>query len=102
MLNEMESDMTQAKDFFERFNSKATQLYDAETELKGVLGRAGKEIKVVPPFICTLGANTFLGDGVHVNLETFFDDKGQIHIGNRVLTGPYLKILTTGKEEVTV
>lgn len=105
-----ESDMTQplsseidpkAKEFFDTFNSRITQLYDVEKELGEILGGIGHEVKVVPPFVCTNGSNTFLGDGVHINLETFFEDRGEIRLGNKVLTGPFLKVITL-REDGTV
>lgn len=88
----------QAQEFFKHFNTEVAQLYDVEAQLKQILGGVGKDIKVVPPLVCSHGANTFLGDGVHINLETDFDDQKEIHLGNRVLTGPFLRILTTDPE----
>ncbi len=82
-----------AGEFFKGFNNDPIELYGAENELRKILGHTGRDIKVVPPFTCTHGHNTFLGDGVHINLETFFDDTKKIRLGNRVLTGPFLRIL---------
>ena len=92
----------QSSAFFRRFNEDFSRLYNAEDELRGILGKTGKDIKVVPPLVCTHGSNTFLGDGVHINLETFFDDTKKIYLGDRVLTGPFLSILTIKKDNGTV
>ena len=85
--------------FFSDFNRNFTRLYNAEVELTRILGGIGKDIKVTPNLNIKYGSNTFLEDNVHINIRTYIDDSAPVYFGKRVLTGPYLKILTTIKEE---
>ncbi len=80
----------------DEFNKTFTRLYSAENELKDILGNVGKNIKVVPPLYVEKGSNIFLGDDVHLNIETrIIDNRGCVQFGDRVLTGPYLEIVTS-------
>jgi len=93
------------QDIISRFNDSFVRLYDAEDELRPILGSIGEHVKVVPPLNIDYGVNTFIGDGVHINVATTIHDGRRVRIGQRTLTGPYLEISTgadNSSGEVTI
>ena len=62
---------------------------------KLVFGSFGKSW-IEPPFNVCVGKNTSIGDGCYFNFNTTFVDDGKINIGNSVLFGPNVTVITTG------
>ncbi len=69
---------------------------DAERDqiLRELLGHVGVESTVRPPFYCDYGYQTLLGDRVFANWGLVALDVGKITIGNDVLIGPNVQLLT--------
>ena len=62
---------------------------------KLVFGSFGKSW-IEPPFNVCVGKNTSIGNGCYFNFNTTFVDDGKINIGNSVLFGPNVTVITTG------
>jgi maltose O-acetyltransferase len=65
-----------------------------EQVLRELLARVGAEPFVEPPFFCDYGSNTSLGDRFYANTGCIFLDSAQVTIGDRVLFGPAVQLLT--------
>jgi maltose O-acetyltransferase len=71
--------------------------YNATPEgqlLRELLARVGAEPYVEPPFFCDYGTNTSLGDRFYANTGCIFLDSAPVTIGDRVLFGPAVQLLT--------
>lgn len=62
--------------------------------LTSLLGGAGEEIWIEPPFFCDYGANIYIGAHSFVNVNCVFLDSAEIRIGANALIGPAVQILT--------
>ena len=65
---------------------------DRESILRKLFGRVGEDIIVEPPFYCDYGKYTFIGDCVYMNFGCVILDCNEVHIGSRVMFGPYVQI----------
>ena len=75
------------------------QLTEKEKEkqiglLRELLGSAGTELWIEPPFFCDYGYNIHLGDRVYINFNCCILDVMKVEIGNNVLLGPQVQIYT--------
>lgn len=50
---------------------------------------------VAAPFRCEYGCNVYMAQGSYVNMDCYFDDSAPVCIGENVMVGPRVKILTT-------
>lgn len=50
---------------------------------------------IATPFSCEYGCNIYVAQGSYINMDCYFDDSAPISIGENVLVGPRVKILTT-------
>jgi acetyltransferase-like isoleucine patch superfamily enzyme len=62
--------------------------------LRELLGYAGPDAAIEPPFYCDYGTQITLGAGVFVNFGAVFLDPAQITIGEQSQLGPYVQLLT--------
>ncbi|KUJ16586.1 maltose o-acetyltransferase-like protein, partial [Mollisia scopiformis] len=62
--------------------------------LAQMMGKLGSSVNIEAPFYCIWGCNTFIGDGVYMNREVTIHDNAPVHIGNNVLIGPGVCIMT--------
>lgn len=62
--------------------------------LRALLGSVGEGCAVLPPFRCDYGANIHLGNRVFLNFGVVMLDPGRIEIGDDVLVGPGVQMLT--------
>jgi maltose O-acetyltransferase len=69
---------------------------DAERSrvLRELLGRVGARSVVEPPFYCDYGSNIALGEEAFVNFGAVFLDPGPITLGDQVMLGPSVQLLT--------
>lgn len=77
-----------------RYNSCDDHEKGAEI-LKMLFAEIGENVRVNRPFLTDFGCHTHIGDDTVINLNCTFLDAAEIHIGNRVLIGPDVKIYTT-------
>jgi maltose O-acetyltransferase len=62
--------------------------------LHQLLGRIGARSVIEPPFYCDYGSNIVLGVDVFVNFGCVFLDPGPIDLGDQVMVGPNVQLLT--------
>ncbi len=85
-----------AKDLCTEYNEPRIR---SEKELREILGRillttVDEATVVNPPFRCDLGFNITLGKGVMINCNCFFLDSNRITVGDHVMIGPNVVIVT--------
>jgi len=64
--------------------------------LAALVGRAGRDVWVEPPFYCDYGSYIELGDGVFVNMNCVFLDCAHIRVGPQTFIAPSVQLLTAG------
>lgn len=64
--------------------------------LKSILGSAGTNTHIEPPFFCDYGSNISVGDNFYANHGLVILDGTQVTIGNNVFIGPAVGIHTAG------
>ncbi|KAK9452008.1 trimeric LpxA-like protein [Limtongia smithiae] len=69
-------------------------LAERETLVRGILGKAGKNVYVEPPFFVDYGCNISIGDDFYSNFNATILDCSLVTIGDRVLFGPNVSILS--------
>ena len=62
--------------------------------LEQLLGRLGRDAIIEPPFFCTYGQNTYLGDHVFLNTMCVVIDNNEVRIGDHAMIGPLVQIYT--------
>lgn len=62
--------------------------------LKRLFGKVGSPVEIEPPFYCDYGSNIFAGDGLYMNFGCVILDCNKVHIGDKVLFGPYVQVYT--------
>ena len=68
---------------------------DARREaIERLIGRCGRRVVIEPPFHCDYGTNIELGDDVYVNVNCVVLDCAPVRVGDRVLIGPAVQLLT--------
>ncbi len=65
-------------------------------QLRAILGKAGKNIHIEPPFRCDYGTNIEVGDNFYANFNCVILDVGRVIIGNNVKFGPNVSLYTAG------
>lgn len=76
-----------------RFNA-ATSEQDGMDVLRGLLAHVGTDALVVGPLFCDYGWNITLGDRAFVNFDAVILDCAPVTIGEGVLVGPRVQLLT--------
>jgi maltose O-acetyltransferase len=62
--------------------------------LQQLIGGFGPNSIIEPPFYCSYGHNTYLGDHVYINYQCTILDNNQVQIGNYVMIGPAVQVYT--------
>lgn len=75
--------------------------WDRETDgmdkgIRSILGSAGKNITVLPPFHCDYGFNIEVGDNFFANYNLTVLDVAKVTIGDNVFIAPNVSIYTAG------
>jgi maltose O-acetyltransferase len=84
-----------ARRLFARYNaSDPADINGRASLLRDLLGYAGPDVAIEPPFYCDYGTQITLGAGVFVNFAAVFLDPAQITIGEQAQLGPYVQLLT--------
>jgi maltose O-acetyltransferase len=90
---ELEAERARAKELLRLFNSAASST-ERQDVLVRLLGNVGHGSTVEPPFYCTYGRNTYLGDHVYLNFSCVIIDNNEVHIGDHCMIGPAVQIYT--------
>lgn len=61
-----------------------------------LLGYYGEEAWIEPPLHANWGCNTYFGDHAYANFNLTLVDDGEVRIGDNVMIGPNVTIVTTG------
>lgn len=64
--------------------------------LKEILGTAGKNIFIEPPFHMAYGTNVHVGDNFYANFNLVIVDDIEVYIGDNVMIAPNVTISPTG------
>lgn len=91
---ELVSDNARCKSLLIRYNQTTrAQLRHREDILHALLGRAGDDLYIEPPFHCDYGIHIYTGDRVYVNYDLIVLDVCDVVIGDDVLIGPRVSLL---------
>ncbi|RCH56020.1 sugar O-acetyltransferase [Mucilaginibacter hurinus] len=74
-----------------------TGVHDAPEQaalLKGILGHTGENSWIEPPFFCDYGLNISVGKDFYMNVDGVMLDVSPIVIGDNVMCGPKVQILS--------
>ena len=63
-------------------------------QLKTMLGQIGSKSVIEPPFYCDYGFNINIGHSFYMNFDCVILDVSPVIIGNNVMCGPKVQILT--------
>lgn len=75
------------------FNSTEAES-DRLAILRQLLGHIGQGSIIEPPFHCSYGRNTCLGDHVFLNATCTILDNNEVRVGDHVMFGPMVQIYT--------
>lgn len=67
-----------------------------EGKIRGILGKAGKNVTILPPFHCDYGSNIEVGDNFYANYNLTVLDVAKVTIGDNVFIAPNVAIYTAG------
>jgi len=67
-----------------------------EKLLRGILGKAGEDVWIEPPFFCDYGYNIEVGDFFYANYNCIILDVAKVIIGDNVMFAPNVAIYTAG------
>ena len=90
---ELEAERQKTKDLFRRYNL-TEDVTERQTILQQLLGHIGQDSIIEPPFYCSYGMNTHIGDHVFLNYLCNIIDNNEVHIGHHVMIGPAVQIYT--------
>jgi len=87
------ADRQKAKELLRLYNLNEAGS-DRQTILQQLIGEIGQNSIIEPPFYCSYGQNTYIGDHVYLNYMCTILDNNQVHIGHHVMIGPVVQIYT--------
>lgn len=76
-----------------KLNDRTLSLDERKSLISNLFG-SESDIDLTPPFFCDYGKNVSLGQGVYFNFNCTILDVAKVTIGNNVLLGPSVQILT--------
>lgn len=90
-------ELFRAQELCQDYNAlRITDFSGREALLRKLIGKAGKNLVINPPFFCDYGSNIELGDNVFINAYCVFLDEALITIGNNVFIAPQCGFYTAG------
>ncbi len=90
---ELEAERQKTKELLRLYNLTAAAP-ERQTILQQLLGHIGQNSIIEPPFYCTYGRNTYIGDHVYLMVLCTILDCNEVHIGHHVMIGPGVQIYT--------
>ena len=69
---------------------------ELDVQIRSILGKAGKNCTVFPPFVCDYGFNIEVGDNFFANYNLTVLDVAKVKIGDNVFIAPNVSIYTAG------
>ena len=81
----------------QEYNTCRADDFDRKEELlRGILGKAGEDVWIEPPFFCDYGTNIEVGDFFYANYNCIILDVAKVLIGDNVMFAPNVAIYTAG------
>lgn len=97
-MNPLDSNLSNerfdAKALCTKMNATPPQHMKARAKIYQALFGKVSRAYIEPNFFCDYGSRTFLGDYFYANHNCVFIDGGGIHIGDRVLLGPNVQLIS--------
>lgn len=81
------------REFNQLHPSKAEE---ADRLIRSILGKAGENVHMEPPFHCDYGTNIEVGKNFYSNFNCTILDVGKVVIGDNVMFAPNVSIFTAG------
>ena len=96
-VDELREDARKSRQLTRLFNRTTEEEMGYRKELlQQLFKQVGKEIYIEPPFRCDYGSNTSIGENFYANFDCIFLDVANVTIGDNVLFGPRVSLLTPG------
>lgn len=64
--------------------------------IRDILGKTGKNVNILAPFYCDYGKHIVIGDNFFANYNCVILDVAKVSIGNNVMFGPNVSLITAG------
>lgn len=94
---ELREDAKRSRQLTRIFNQTTEEQAEyRQTLLKELFKKTGKNIYMEPPFRCDYGSNISIGNNFYANFDCIFLDVAEIKIGENVMFGPKVNLLTPG------
>ena len=94
---ELLDELYKAQELCQDYNALRITDFEGRARVLGeLIGKAGKNLVVNPPFFCDYGSNIKVGDNVFINCYCVFLDEAKITIGNNVFIAPQCGFYTAG------
>ena len=94
---ELLDELYKAQELCQDYNALRITDFEGRARLLGkLIGKAGKNLVVNPPFFCDYGSNIEVGDNVFINCYCVFLDEAKITIGSNVFIAPQCGFYTAG------
>ena len=90
---DLEAERQKAKELLRLYN-RTEAVPERQIILQQLLGQIGENSIIEPPFYCSYGQNTHIGDHVYLNFSCTILDNNEVHIGHHVMAGPAVQIYT--------
>jgi maltose O-acetyltransferase len=90
---ELEADRQKTKKLLYRYNKTETE-EERPPILRQLLGSFRENSLIWPPFFCSYGYNTYIGDYVFLNYMCTILDGADVRIGSHVMIGPAVQVYT--------
>ncbi|MBN2044955.1 MAG: sugar O-acetyltransferase [Anaerolineales bacterium] len=94
---ELEAIRQNTKKLLHRFNT-AEDLATRQNILKQLAAQVGTNAMIEPPFYCSYGQHTYLGNNAYLNAMCAIVDNNEVRIGNHVMVGPHVQIYTAAHD----
>jgi maltose O-acetyltransferase len=86
-------DRQRTKQLVRLFN-QTDSIAEQEEIIGQLVAKIGRDTIVEPPFFCSYGQNTYIGDHTYLNYSCTIVDNNQVRIGNYVMIGPMVQLYT--------
>ena len=90
---DLQAERSKVKELLRQYNRSET-VAEQRILLERLLGGVGQGSIIEPPFYCTYGKNTTLGDHAYLNFLCTILDNSEVRIGNHAMIGPSVQIYT--------
>lgn len=95
LTDELVEDRTRTKEAIKKFNaSEVRDLQFRKNILENLFGSTSGEFLIEQPFFCLYGYNVHIGKNAYANYNLTILDNGKVTIGNNVMIGPGVQLLT--------